>query len=351
MRIAQIAPLIESVPPRLYGGTERVVSYLTEELVRQGHDVTLFASADSQTRAKLVPCAPSALRLEPRCLSPLPHYMLMFEQLRKRRRDFDLLHFHIDYIYYLLMREMAVPHVSTLHGRQDMWDLEPLFREYTDVPLVSISNSQRTPVREANWVGTVYHGLPRDLLPFSPKGGNYLAFVGRISVEKRLDRAIEIATRAGRELIVAAKVDKADREYFQTDIKPLLDRSPNVRFIGEVTDKEKAELLGGALALVFPIDWPEPFGLAMIEAMSCGTPVLGWHCGSVPEIIVDGVSGRIVESIYEAVAAIDELATYDRKRVREYFESRFSVERMAADYLAIYERLVDGHVAAVHTAA
>jgi glycosyltransferase involved in cell wall biosynthesis len=351
MRIAQIAPLIESVPPRLYGGTERVVSYLTEELVRQGHDVTLFASGDSQTRAKLVPCARSALRLEPRSLSPLPHYMVMFEELRRRRHDFDLIHFHIDYLHYPLMREMRVSHVSTLHGRQDMWDLEPLFEEYDDIPLVSISNSQRSPVRRANWVGTVYHGMPRDLLPFSPKGGDYLVFLGRISVEKRLDRAIEIATRAGRELVVAAKVDKADRDYFQTDIKPLLDRSPNVRFIGEVSDKEKAEVLGGALALVFPIDWPEPFGLAMIEAMACGTPVLAWHCGSVPEIITEGVSGRIVESIYDAVEAIDELAGYDRRRVRDYFENRFSVERMTADYLKIYERLVNRHVKAVHTAA
>lgn len=351
MRIAQIAPLIESVPPRLYGGTERVVSYLTEELVRQGHDVTLFASADSVTAAKLVPCAPSALRLEPRSVSALPHYMVMFEQLRRRSRDFDLVHFHIDYLHYPLMREMLVPHVSTLHGRQDLWDLEPLFAEYDDMPLVSISNSQRSPVRSANWVGTVYHGAPRDLLPFSPRGGDYLAFLGRISVEKRLDRAIEIATRAGRELVVAAKVDKADRDYFLTDIKPLLDRSPNVRYIGEVNDREKAEVLGGALALLFPIDWPEPFGLTMIESMACGTPVLGWHCGSVPEIITDGVSGRIVESVYEAVAAVDELAALDRRLVRECFENRFCVERMAADYLTIYQRLVDRNAASVHTAA
>lgn len=350
MRIAQIAPLIESVPPRLYGGTERVVSYLTEELVRQGHDVTLFASADSETQANLVACAPSALRLEPRCNSPLPHYMLMFEQLRRRRRDFDLMHFHIDYLHFPLMREMMVPQLTTLHGRQDLWDMEPLFAEYDDMPLVSISDSQRAPVRSANWLGTVYHGLPRDLLPFSPKGGDYLVFLGRISSEKRVDRAIDIAMRAGRELVIAAKVDKADREYFLSDIKPLLDR-PHVRYIGEVTDREKAELLGNALALLFPIDWPEPFGLTMIESMSCGTPVLAWHCGSVPEIITDGVSGRIVESIYDAVAAIDELAGFDRRLVRDCFEHRFSVERMAADYVTIYERLVDVHVASVNTAA
>lgn len=349
MRIAQIAPLIESVPPRLYGGTERVVSYLTEELVRQGNDVTLFATGDSVTRANLVPCASSALRLEPRCESPLPHYMLMLEQVRRRRHEFDLVHFHVDYLHFPLMREMSLPHVTTLHGRQDLWDLEPLFAEYTDMPLVSISDSQRSPVGRANWVGTVYHGLPRDLLPFSPAGGDYLAFVGRISPEKRVDRAIDIATRADRELVIAAKVDNADRDYFQT-VKPLLD-APNVRFVGEVNDREKAELLGGALALLFPIDWPEPFGLTMIEAMACGTPVIGWHCGSVPEIIADGVSGRVVESLYQAVAAVDEVTSLDRRLVRDCFEHRFSVERMACDYVTVYERLVERHVKSVNTAA
>ncbi len=350
MRIAQIAPLIESVPPRLYGGTERVVSYLTEELVRQGDDVTLFASGDSVTSANLVPCVRSALRLEPRCESPLPHYMRMLEEVRRRRRDFDLVHFHIDYLHFPLMREMGLPHVTTLHGRQDLWDLEPLFAEYPDMPLVSISNSQRSPVDGANWVGTVYHGLPRNLLPFSPHGGDYLVFVGRIAAEKRVDRAIEIAIRANRELVIAAKIDKSDREYFETDIKPLLN-NPNVRFIGEVNDREKAELLGGALALLFPIDWPEPFGLTMIESMSCGTPVVAWHCGSVPEIITDGVSGRIVESIYQAVEAIDEVAGFDRRLVRDCFEHRFSVERMASDYKLLYNRLVERHVASVNTAA
>lgn len=350
MRIAQIAPLIESVPPRLYGGTERVVSWLTEELVRLGHDVTLFASADSETSATLVPGVPAALRFESRCNSPLPHYMVMFEQLRRRRRDFDLLHFHIDYLHFPLMREMGTVHVSTLHGRQDLWDLNALYAEYQDMPLVSISDSQRSPVRAANWVATVYHGLPRDLLPFAPGGGRYLAFLGRISPEKRLDRAIDIATRAGRELIVAAKVDKADQEYFATHIKPLL-RHPHVQYIGEVTDREKAELLGGALALLFPIDWPEPFGLTMIEAMACGTPVVAWHCGSVPEIITEGVSGRVVESIQDAVTAVEELGGLDRRLVRECFESRFSVERMAADYVGVYERLIDPYMAAVDTAA
>ena len=350
MRIAQIAPLIESVPPRLYGGTERVVSWLTEELVRLGHAVTLFASADSETSATLVPCVPAALRFEPRCDSPLPHYMVMFEQLRRRRRDFDLLHFHIDYLHYPLMREMRAVHLSTLHGRQDLWDLPPLYAEYRDVPLVSISDSQRSPIPAANWAGTVYHGLPRDLLPFSPGGGDYLAFLGRISPEKRLDRAIDIATRAGRELVVAAKVDKADQEYFATQIKPLL-AHPRVHYIGEVTDREKGELLGEALALLFPIDWPEPFGLTMIEAMACGTPIIAWNCGSVPEIITEGVSGRVVDSIEDAVAAVDDLGGLDRRRVRKCFESRFSVERMATDYVDVYQRLLAPYMTAVNTAA
>lgn len=350
MRIAQIAPLIESVPPRLYGGTERVVSYLTEELVRQGHHVTLFASADSVTNAELVPCSPSALRLEPRSVTALPHYMLMFEHLRRKALNFDLLHFHIDYLHYPLMREMEIPHLTTLHGRQDLWDLEPLFDEYTDMPVVSISDSQRSPIREANWIGTVYHGLPRDLLPFSRRGGDYLAFVGRICPEKRVDRAIEIATKAGRELRIAAKIDVADRDYFETHIRHLLDR-PNVRFIGEVNDAEKAQLLAGALALLFPIDWPEPFGLTMIEAMSCGTPVLAWRCGSVPEIVTDGVTGRIVETIDEAAAAIDELAAVDRRKIRDCFERRFCVERMTADYVALYNQLVSDSASSVSTAA
>jgi len=350
MRIAQISPLIESVPPRLYGGTERVVSYLTEQLVRQGHDVTLFASADSQTNAKLVACAPSALRLEPRSTDPLPHYMLMLEQVRRHARSFDLMHFHIDYLHFPLIRELQLPNLTTLHGRQDIWDLQPLFREYSDVPLASISHSQRTPLPMANWVATVYHGLPRNLLPFSPKGGDYLVFLGRLCQEKRVDRAIEIATRAGRELVIAAKVDNVDRAHFQSCIKPLLDR-PNVRFIGEVNEREKAELLGGALALLFPIDWPEPFGLTVIEALSCGTPVVAWHCGSVPEIVSDGVTGRVVSSIYEAVAAIDDAASLNRATVREAFERRFSVERMAADYVAVYERLIGFRASSVHPAA
>ena len=349
MRIAQIAPVMESVPPRLYGGTERVVSYLTEELVRQGHEVTLFASADSQTKAQLVPCSPAALRLEPRSTDVWPHYMLTLEQVRRRARQFDVMHFHIDYLHFPLMRELRVPNVTTLHGRQDIWDLQPLYREYCDMPLVSISRSQRLPLPMANFVSTVYHGLPQDLLPYAPRGGDYLVFLGRLCSEKRVDRAIEIATRAGRELLIGAKIDRVDREHFNSYIKPLLDR-PNVRFIGEVNDAEKAELLGNALALLFPIDWPEPFGLAMIEAMSCGTPVIAWRCGSVPEIVTEGITGRIVDGIYEAVAAVEEAATMDRAAVRAEFERRFSVEAMAAGYLEVYRHLVHRHGSVVSAA-
>ncbi len=340
MRIAQVAPLIEAVPPQRYGGTERVVAYLSEELVRRGHAVTLFATADSQTSAQLVPCAPGALRLEPRCHDPLPHYMYMLDELRKRARQFDIVHFHIDYLHYPLVRALGLPHLTTLHGRQDCWDLVRLYAAFPEMPLVSISNAQRRPVPVANWVGTVYHGLPADLYPFSAEGGDYLVFLGRICAEKGADRAIEIATRAGRELLIAAKVDKADREYFDNRIRPLLAR-PNVHFIGEVNDREKGELLGGALGLLFPIDWPEPFGLAMIESMACGTPVIARPCGSVPEVIDEGISGRLVDSIDEAVAAVDTLASLDRGAVRRQFEARFSAARMAADYLAIYRTLVE----------
>ncbi|RMF99355.1 MAG: glycosyltransferase family 4 protein [Gammaproteobacteria bacterium] len=340
MRIAQVAPLIESVPPRQYGGTERVVAYLTDELVRQGHDVTLFATEDSHTRARLVPCAPGALRLEPRCRDPLPHYMYMLDELRRRARQFDIVHFHIDYLHYPLMRALGLPHVTTLHGRQDFWDLARLYAAFPDMPLVSISNAQRAPVPDANWVGTVYHGLPPDLYEFSPDGGDYLVFLGRICADKGIDRAIEIATRAGRELLIAAKVDKADREYYEACVRPLLKR-PNIRYIGEVDDREKGELLGGALGLLFPIDWPEPFGLAMIESLACGTPVVARPCGSVPELIRDGLSGRIVDGIDDAVAAVDSLRALDRAAARREFEERFSAERMAAEYLAIYRLLLD----------
>jgi glycosyltransferase involved in cell wall biosynthesis len=350
MRIAQVSPLIESVPPLLYGGTERVVSSLTEQLVAVGHDVTLFASADSQTNAHLVACAPSALRLEPRSIDPWPHYMMMLEQIRRRAKDFDLIHFHIDYLHFPLMRELAIPHLTTRHGRQDLWDLEPLFAAYPDMPLVSISDSQRRAQPHGNWVATVYHGLPHQRFRWSRTGGNYLAFLGRISPEKRVDRAIEIAEQAGRELVIAAKVDKADHEYFETCIKPLLDR-PFVRFVGEVGDAGKADLLAGAAALLFPIDWPEPFGLAMIESMACGTPVIAWRCGSVPEVVDDGVTGQVVDSLEEAVAAVDNVACLDRTQVRRRFEERFSAERMVEDYLAVYEQVIDAASSSISSAA
>ncbi|HUF22463.1 MAG TPA: glycosyltransferase family 4 protein [Burkholderiales bacterium] len=350
MRIAQVSPIIESVPPLLYGGTERVVSTITEQLVPLGHDVTLFASADSRTSARLIPCSPRALRLDPRSVDPLPHYMMMLDQVRRHAHQFDLIHFHIDYVHFPLMRELPVPHVTTRHGRQDLWDLDPLFAAYGHMPLVSISDSQRRPHPDANWVATVYHGLSFERDAYAHGSGGYLAFLGRVSPEKRLDRAIEIASMAKRELVIAAKVDRADHEYFETCIKPLLDR-PNVRFVGEVGDAGKVELLGGAVALLFPIDWPEPFGLAMIEAMACGTPVIGWNCGSVPEIIDDGVTGRIVESMEGAIAAVNEVASYDRLTVRRRFEERFSAERMVRDYLQVYEQLAGADAASISCVA
>lgn len=339
MRIAQVSPLIEAVPPKLYGGTERIVSYLTEELVRRGHDVTLFASADSRTSARLVPCARQALRLDEGVQDPLPHHLLMLEDVRKRAGDFDVLHFHLDLIHMPLVRELSVPAVTTLHGRQDLPDLQPFYSVFANVPLVSISDDQRRPLPFADWAGTVYHGLPRDLLPLGHGRGGYLAFLGRISPEKRPDRAIEIAIRAGLPLKMAAKVDKADQEYWHDVIEPMVRAHPNVEFIGEVDEGQKARFLGDALAVLFPIDWPEPFGLVMIEAMACGTPVIATPCGSVPEIVDHGVSGFIVDSVDEAVDAIDGLEELDRSSVRRCFDRRFSAERMAADYVAIYRRL------------
>jgi glycosyltransferase involved in cell wall biosynthesis len=339
MKIAQISPLIESVPPKLYGGTERIVSYLTEELVRQGHDVTLFASADSQTSARLVPCAEQALRLNPAVEDGLPHHLVMLEEVRRRADEFDVLHFHIDMLHMPFVREIGPPTVTTLHGRQDLPDLQALYGVFDDAPLVSISNDQRRPLPFVNWMGTVYHGLPRNLLAMGSGRGGYLAFLGRISPEKRPDRAIEIAVRAGLPLKIAAKVDKADREYWKQVIEPLVRAHPDVEFIGEVNEREKAEFLGNALAMLFPIDWPEPFGLVMIEAMACGTPVIGFKCGSVPEIIDEGVSGMIVDTIDAAVEAVRTIGTLDRAGVRQCFERRFSDERMARDYLAIYRQL------------
>ena len=340
MKIAQVAPLAESVPPKLYGGTERIVGYLTEELVRQGHDVTLFAAGDSITSAKLVPCTKKALRLNVHVRDPIPYTVMMLEEVRRRAGEFDVIHFHIDLLQFAFARGLPVPHVTTLHGRQDLPDLAPFFRMFRELPLVSISHDQRRPLPKVNWAGNVYHGLPRDLLQYSSIAeGGYLAFLGRIAPEKRPDRAIEIAVRAGWPLKIAAKVDKVDQAYWQEKIRPMVTQYPNIEYIGEIGDAEKAEFLGNAAALLFPIDWPEPFGLVMIEAMACGTPVIAFHAGSVPEVIDDGISGFVVETVQSAVDALGRLESLERGQVRDAFERRFTVERMAADYVSIYQGL------------
>lgn len=339
MKIAQIAPLIESVPPRLYGGTERIVSYLTEELVSLGHEVTLFASGDSITSANLVPCARQALRLDPNVRDAIPYYMLMLDSVRRRAGEFDILHFHVDQLHFPLFRPIAGRTVTTLHGRQDLHDLLPLYAGFRDLPLVSISNAQRRPVSSANFVGTVHHGIPLGLYrPTEEARGDYVAFLGRISPEKRPDRAIAIARALGVPLKIAAKVDRVDEAYFRTKIEPLL--GGDVEFIGEIGEQQKTQFLGSAFALLFPIDWPEPFGLSMIEAMACGTPVLAFRCGSVPEIVEDGITGVIVQSIEEAVAAFPRLIALDRKKVRQRFQQRFSATRMAHDYVNVYRSLL-----------
>jgi glycosyltransferase involved in cell wall biosynthesis len=340
LKIAQVAPLYESVPPKFYGGTERVVSWLTEELVRQGHDVTLFASGDSVTRARLVAPCRRALRLDAECSDPLAPHLLLLEEVFRDAARFDVIHFHCDYLHFPFSRRHRCARLTTLHGRLDMPELSALYREYPDEPVVSISNAQRPALPWLNWQGTVYHGLPRDLLTFRDRPGEYLAFLGRFSHEKRADRAIEIARRTGMPLKIAAKVDRADREYYETEIEPLLKRSaPWVEFVGEVGGRAKDEFLGHAAALLFPIDWPEPFGLVMIEAMACGTPVIAWRRGSVPEVIDDGVSGFVVDDLEAAVRAVGRLDTLSRRRCRESFEDRFDARRMARDYLALYRRL------------
>jgi glycosyltransferase involved in cell wall biosynthesis len=339
MKIAQVAPLAESVPPRLYGGTERVVSYLTEELVRLGHEVTLFASGDSQTPARLVACAPRALRLDPEVTDALPHHLLMIERVRSRVHEFDVVHFHVEHVHLPLFRRYAHKCVTTLHGRLDLPDLVPLYREFHEMPLVSISNSQRRPLAGAHWVGTVYHGLPDAVCPYNPAPrGQYLAFLGRISPEKGIEHAIEIAHRAGQRLRIAAKIDRTDDAYWHSRVKRLVS-GPLIEFVGEVSEEDKPSFLGNASALLFPIDWPEPFGLVMIEAMSCGTPVIAWPRGSVPEIVEPGVTGFITSSVDEAVAAVGAAVRLDRARVRQRFEERFSATRMALDYLALYRRV------------
>jgi glycosyltransferase involved in cell wall biosynthesis len=339
MKIAQVAPLHESVPPACYGGTERIVSYLTEELVRAGHDVTLFASGDSVTAATLVASCAHSLRLDPECTEPLPYHVLQLEEVCERAEEFDIIHCHTD-LHYPLARKGNWPCVTTLHGRLDVPGLAPLFEKFRDAAVVSISNSQREPLPWLNWAATVYHGLPLDCYRLCEKPRDYLVFVGRISPEKRVDRAVDIAGAAGMPLKVAAKIADADRRYVDEEIRPFLDE-PFVEFVGEVGDAEKQELLGNARALLFPIDWAEPFGLVMIEAMACGTPVIAYRNGSVPEIICDGVTGFIVGSIDDAVGTLGKVADFDRRRCRLEFERRFSAARMARDYVAVYEGVAE----------
>jgi glycosyltransferase involved in cell wall biosynthesis len=327
--------LYESVPPRLYGGTERVVSHLTEELVAMGHDVTLFASSDSVSSARVIPGAPRALRLSASCRDPLIPHFLMMEELCRMAEQFDVVHCHIDYLHLPFARRLDVPMIATLHGRLDLPDLPGLYKEYREARLVSISDAQRAPIPHAPWLATVHHGLPERLYRPGAGDGGYLAFLGRISPEKRVDRAIEIAQRAGRTLRIAAKVDPVDRDYFGAEIEPLLSQ-PYVEFLGEVGEGEKSEFLGRAAGLLFPIDWPEPFGLVMIEAMACGTPVVAWRAGSVPEIISEGESGYVVESIDQAVEAVARLDALDRRACRAAFDERFTARRMAEDYVRLY---------------
>jgi glycosyltransferase involved in cell wall biosynthesis len=339
LRIAQVAPLYESVPPKLYGGTERVVSYLTEELVARGHDVTLYASADSVTSADLVACTPRSLRLDETCTSPLVPHLLQLERLLARAPQYDIIHFHCEPLQLPWLRHLRTPAVTTMHGRLDLAHLTPLFEEYAEAALVSISDAQRRPLSWARWAATAYNGIPCDMYRASPRHDGYAVFLGRISPEKRPDRAIDIARRAGVPLVMAAKVDRVDRDYFDRDIRPLL-AQPGVDFIGEVGEADKQALLGGARALLFPIDWPEPFGMVMIEAMACGTPTIAYPHGSVPEVITDGKSGFIVSSRAEAAAALVRAADFDRGECRRAFEARFTSAHMAQSYVDVYERLI-----------
>jgi len=339
MRIAQVAPLYESVPPKFYGGTERIVSYLTEALVELGHEVSLYASGDSLTNACLRPVCDSALRLDKSSVDPHADHVYLAERVFQESAEFDIIHSHIDYIAFPLLRRMRTPRVTTLHGRLDISNLRNLYREFGDEPVISISNYQRRPLPGVDWQATIYHGLPDDLYTLHEGPGNYLAFLGRISPEKRVDHAIEIARRSGMPLKIAAKVDNADREYFETIIKPLLDQE-GIEFIGEIGDSEKDEFLGNAVALLFPVDWPEPFGLVMIEALACGTPVIACSRGSVPEIIEHGTTGFVINEIDEAVRAVGSISGLSRKRCRQVFEERFTATRMAKEYVALYEKLI-----------
>jgi len=344
MRIAQISPLFEAVPPRLYGGTERVVSALTEQLVALGHDVTLFASGDSITSARLAPMRPQAVRLDPSVVDWIALYMRMMELIRRRADEFDILHFHTDYFPLSLFSRQGTPFVTTLHGRLDVAEFKDVYELFPDAPFVSISDAQRGPIPGLNWVRTIPHGIPHKLLTPQPVSQDYVAFLGRISPEKGVDKAIRIAGKAGLRLKIAAKVDRADKKYYEQQIKPLIDASPWVEFIGEINDANKSRFLSGAHALLFPIDWPEPFGLVMIEAMACGTPVVAFNRGSVPEVVDHGTSGFIVPDEASAVAALGRLSDLDRPAVRRTFERRFTAQRMAEDYIELYEELCQPQV-------
>ena len=341
MKIAQIAPLWESVPPKLYGGTERIVSYLTEELVQQGHEVTLFASGDSQTTASLRATTPQALRLSGSVNCDAAFTLMQEMAFGKEAQQFDIIHSHLDFLGFPLGRRAQTPVVTTLHGQLDLPELLPIFEEFADMPLCSISNAQRLPLPHLNWQDTVYHGLPA-VYPFYPAPGSYLAFLGRISPEKRPDHAIEIARRVGMPLRMAAKVDPADREYFVTQIEPLLE-DPLVEYVGEISDAQKGDFLGKAAAVICPYDWPEPFGLVLIEALSCGTPVLAYRRGSIPEIIDDGLTGFICDDLNEMVTAVSRLSVIQRQHCRQAFESRFTAARMAKEYVALYENLLSNN--------
>ena len=341
MRIAQVAPLTEAIPPKLYGGTERVVHWLTEELVALGHDVTLYASGDSITSARLEASWPRALRLDGSVRDANALHMLMLERVRQRRGDFDLLHFHLDYYPFSLFSRQSTPFVTTLHGRLDLPEHQPVFTAFSSVPVVSISNAQRRPLPQVRWVRTVLHGLPERLLTPQPITPSYFAFLGRIAPDKGVDRAIRIAQHCGVPLKIAAKVDNVDRDYYQEKIRPLLDAT-KTEYIGEISDGEKSAFLSGAIALLVPIDWPEPFGLVMIESMACGTPVIAFNRGSVPEVVDDGLTGFIVEDEISAIGAVDRLSQLPRDMVRRRFEQRFTARRMAQDYLAVYRNLIEG---------
>jgi glycosyltransferase involved in cell wall biosynthesis len=353
MKIAQIAPLTEAIPPKLYGGTERVISWLADELVALGHEVVLFASGDSQTSANLEACWPKALRLDGTVRDPNALHMAMLEQVCERAHDFDVLHFHLDYYPFSLFSRQATPFVTTLHGRLDLPEHQVVFAKFASIPVISISDAQRSPVPRAAWIRTIHHGLPEQLLTPQPVKPAYFAFLGRISPEKGVDQAVWIARRCGVPLKIAAKVDVVDRDYFESEIRKLL-TPPDVEYVGEISDSEKSSFLSGAIALLAPITWPEPFGLVLIEAMACGTPVIGFNRGSVPEIIEDGLTGFVVEGKEEAVAATHRLSALSRRDIRQRFEERFTARRMAREYVMVYrslteQRHTDNWLDAVHT--